>query len=261
MEGNNVELVGHTALVTGASQRLGAAIAGRLAQAGMRLAIHYHRSAAAAEQLCQQFIAAGSEAIVVQADLGDWQQTEQLLAHVHQQLGTVHVLINNAALFDPGGVDTTSQLVWQQQMAVNLQAPFILLQQFARQPGLRPQLNGSGGSDSTSQVYGKVINLLDRRVIRPRGGHLAYTISKSALWTLTRMAAAELAPHIQVNAIAPGAILPAPGASDEQFTRIAAAAPMLRAGTPTEIAESVLFMLQHDYITGELLCVDGGAHL
>ncbi|MBF0158967.1 MAG: SDR family oxidoreductase [Magnetococcales bacterium] len=246
-----MDLAGKTALITGSSQRLGAATAHALAAAGMRLAIHYHRSATAAQQLCHQFNQSGTEAVAVQADLADWQQTESLLAQVRQQLGPVQVLINNAALFDPGGVDTTSQQVWQQQMAVNLQAPFILLQQFARQPEL--QLSDS--------VHGKVINLLDRRVVRPRGGHLAYTISKSALWAMTRMAAAELAPRIQVNAIGPGAILPAPEASDEQFLRVAAACPMGRPGTPSDITAAILFLLQQDYITGELLCVDGGAHL
>ncbi|MBF0322894.1 MAG: SDR family oxidoreductase, partial [Magnetococcales bacterium] len=121
----------------------------------------------------------------------------------------------------------------------------------------QPHLNHSG--DAT--VRGKVINILDQRIKHPRPGHLAYTMAKSALWSVTQMAAMELAPVIQVNALAPGPILPAPDATPEQFLRIAAATPMHRPGTLEEITATLLFLLRHDYITGDMVCVDGGEHL
>ncbi|HIJ85584.1 MAG TPA: SDR family oxidoreductase, partial [Magnetococcales bacterium] len=156
-------------------------------------------------------------------------------------------LINNAAIFEPATVVDASWDNWNRHMAINLAAPFFLMSRFARQI---PE----GGA-------GKVVNIIDQRVLRPSTGHVTYTAAKSALWSLTQMAALELAPRIQVNAIGPGAILPAAQDDTASFMQIARCVPMGRPGTLEEITQALLFFLKVDYVTGEMLCVDGGQHL
>lgn len=238
---------GVTALLTGAGRRIGAACAEALAAQGARIAIHCHRSEADAESLCAAIRQRGGQAAWFCADLADAGQTSALLEQVCQHFGPVRILVNNAAIFQSGSLRTTSQEVWERHLAVNLTAPFLLMQAFAN--SLAPTLTG------------KIINLIDQRVVRPHSGQVAYTVAKSALWTLTRMAAVELAPTIQVNAIAPGPILPSAAATVGSFQQVAAATPLGRAGIPQDIADTLLFLVRQEFITGEMICVDGGEHL
>lgn len=241
-----MQLTGATALVTGASQRLGAAIATALATAGARVVIHHHHSGAAALALRNQLRSLGGAVATVAADLAQADAAGALVERAAAALGQpLTILVNNAAIFAPGGVRDTTLSDWQRQLAINLTAPFLLMQAFARQ--------------LPEQASGRIVNLLDRRVVNSPPGHAAYTSAKSALWSLTQQAAVELAPRILVNAVGPGPILPA--ADQDTFQRIAADTPLGRAGTPAEVAEAVLFLLRHDYLTGQLLCVDGGEHL
>lgn len=243
-----LELAGSTALITGAGQRIGAACAQALALAGVKVAVHAHHSLAAAQALCHAIQQQGGVAEPFLADLADPRQTTHLLEQVNSQLGTVRILVNNAAIFKPGAFGTTSLEAWQEMLAINLTAPFLLMQAFARALG--------------PVTAGVIVNLLDQRITRPRPGHLAYTVAKSALWSLTRMAALELAPTIRVNAIAPGPILPAVGMEGEaHFQRIAAATPLGRPGSPQDIVDTLLFLVRHAFITGEMVYVDGGEHL
>ncbi|MBF0425599.1 MAG: SDR family oxidoreductase [Magnetococcales bacterium] len=248
-----MELTGTTALITGAGRRLGAACALALARVGVRIVLHHGTSAADARVVSEEIQRLGGTALPLAADLADPEQVATLLPRAITLTGGIDILINNAAIFIPGGLRDTDSESWQRHLAINLTAPFLLMQAFARQPHLQP--NGD------TRVRGKVVNLLDQRIDRPRPGHVAYTAAKSALWSLTRMAALELAPAIQVNAIAPGPILPAADAPLEQFQRIAAATPAGCPGSPEAIVDALLFLLRHDYITGDKVCVDGGEHL
>ncbi|MBF0137780.1 MAG: SDR family oxidoreductase [Magnetococcus sp. DMHC-1] len=248
-----MKLPGTTALITGAGQRLGAACARALAGAGVTVMIHHDRSKQAALGVCDQIHQAGGQAFLLAADLADPEQAAALVPRSVAVMGRVDILINNAAIFAAGGLRDTDLTQWQRHLGINLTAPFLLLQAFARQPHWSHPVDPG--------VRGKVINILDQRIRHPRPGHLAYTTAKSALWSVTQMAARELAPTIQVNAIAPGPILAAPEATPEQFQRIAAATPAGRPGTLAEITTTVLFLLQHDYITGDMVSVDGGEHL
>lgn len=234
-----------TALVTGAGQRIGATCAEALALAGAKVAVHAHHSQAAALALCTAIGQQGGQAEPFFADLADPEQVTRLLEQVAMRLGTLHILVNNAAIFQPGTVRTTPVAAWDEMLAINLTAPFLLMQGFAN------------GMPTT----GVIINLLDQRITRPRPGHLAYTVAKSALWTMTRMAAVELAPTIRVNAIAPGPILPAAGSALEAFQQIGAATPLGRVGSPQDVVDALLFLVQHTFITGEMICIDGGEHL
>lgn len=238
---------GVTVLLTGAGRRIGAACAETLAVAGARVAVHCHHSEAEAESLCATIRQRGGQAQRFSADLTHVEQTSRLLEQVCSSLGPVRILVNNASIFQPGSLRTTRLEAWQHHLAVNLNAPFLLMQAFAR--ALVPPATG------------KIINLVDQRVTRPHSGYIAYTVAKGALWTLTRMAAVELAPYIQVNAIAPGPILSSQDADAESFQRVVAATPLGRAGKPQDIADTLLFLVHQEYITGEMICVDGGEHL
>ncbi|MBF0585093.1 MAG: SDR family oxidoreductase [Magnetococcales bacterium] len=240
-------LAGQVALVTGAGRRIGAACAEGLALAGARVAVHAHHAQSAASALCTAIGQQGGQAEPFFADLADPSQVEGLLEQVVGRLGTVQILVNNAAIFQPGALCTTSLAAWNEMLAINLTAPFLLMQAFAK--GISPTMSGV------------IINMIDQRITRPRPGHLAYTVAKSALWTMTQMAALELAPAVRVNAIAPGPILPAAGDGEERFQQIAEATPLGRAGSPQDVVDLLLFLVQSPFITGEMVCVDGGEHL
>lgn len=243
-------MAGRGALVTGAGRRLGGAVALALARAGVHLALHHHASANEARQLAARLEGLGVRAIPFAADLSDPTQAAELLPRVRETLGFVSILVNSAATFEPGSLRDTTPQAWQRTHDLILTAPFLLMQALARQEEF-----------SAPDTTGAVVNLLDQRIRRPRPGHLAYTVAKSALWSLTQLAAVELAPALRVNAVAPGPILPAPGANMAQFHKIAQATPLARPGAPDDVAEAVLFLLRQEFITGELIYVDGGEHL
>lgn len=238
-----------TALITGGALRIGAACAQALALQGVAVVIHYKTSHHAAQTLQKTIQAQGGQAHILQAELTDCDQVRSLLPRAEACLGSkpVNILINNAALFLPGTLRDDSLEQWHRHLAINLTAPFLLMQTFARR--LPP------GSQ------GKIIQLIDQHKEQPKVGYAAYSASKSALWTLTCQAALELAPDIQVNAIGPGPILPAPNGSLAAFDQIAAATPLQRPGTLNDITAALIFLLQNDFITGEMIRVDGGEHL
>lgn len=249
-----MELRGAVALVTGAGRRIGRVLASTLAGHGLSVGLHCHRSCQETLELVAELNSQGRTASLVEGDLLDPDQATALIATTRQALGAVRVLINSAAIFHPGGVATTDLAGWNHHLAVNLTAPWLLMRAFANQP------EWSGVTPGASPA-GKVINLLDQRVLRPQPGHVAYQVAKAGLWTLTQLAAMELAPTIQVNALALGAILPAHGSEPTAFRHLAAQTPAGRPGLPEEVAQAMLFLLHHDYMTGQLLAVDGGGHL
>ncbi|MBF0191584.1 MAG: SDR family oxidoreductase [Magnetococcales bacterium] len=237
-----------TALITGGARRLGAACVRALAREGMAVVIHHHGSEKAARELADAINAQGGTAHPLQADLEDSGQTETLIPQAEAVLGRpVTLLVNNAAIFEHGSIRHTPTDQWNRHLAINLTAPFLLTREFARRlPPGQP---------------GQIIQIIDRHAHQPRPDYAAYSAAKSALWTLTRQAALELAPAIRVNAIGPGPILPAPGDSPERFARIGAATPAGRSGSPDDIVAALLFLIRNDFITGELIRVDGGEHL
>ncbi|MBF0427384.1 MAG: SDR family oxidoreductase [Magnetococcales bacterium] len=238
-----------TALITGAGRRIGAACAKRVAQHGTAVVIHYGTSHSEAKELQEEITNQGGEAHILQADLTDPEQTMALIPQAMALLNSrpIDILINNAAIFLPGSIQSTPIDLWNRHLAINLTAPFLLMQAFVL--ALPPQRTG------------KIIQIIDQYGHRPRPGYAAYSAAKSALWTLTRQAALELAPRIQVNAIGPGPILPASGDSMKKFAQIAAATPSQRAGTLDDITAALFFLLHNDFITGEMIRVDGGEHL
>lgn len=242
-----MELNGKLALITGAGRRLGRAIAEHLAQQGIRVVIHYHHSQQQAQEVATAIQQQGGWAEILSTNLEHLSSVATLIDQVYDRFAPVDILVNNAANFAPGTTTDTPLSVWQQTLDLNLTAPFLLMQRFAQ--------HLPAGSQ------GRIVNILDRRVLRLSPGRTAYTVAKSGLWTLTQLAAMEWAPHITVNAIAPGPILAALGDPPSHLLNIARQTPMQKPGSPLDIASTALFLIQHNYITGEMIAVDGGAHL
>jgi NAD(P)-dependent dehydrogenase (short-subunit alcohol dehydrogenase family) len=235
------------ALVTGGARRIGRALVLALADAGYAVAVHHHASGNEAEALVAEIGRAGGRATALAADLADEAQVASLLPRATAALGPVGVLVNNASRFDNDTVATVTRESWDSHLAVNLRAPFVLTQQLA---ALLP-----------AEAGGLVVNLLDERVWNLTPYFLSYTLSKSALWTLTQTTALALAPRIRVNGIGPGPTLPSPRQSPEQFGRQCRMMPLHRGTSPQEIAAALRFILAAPAMTGQMIALDGGQHL
>jgi NAD(P)-dependent dehydrogenase (short-subunit alcohol dehydrogenase family) len=235
------------ALVTGAAQRIGRAITLALAADGWAVAVHYRGSRDAADELVRAIEKRGRRAVALGADLAREEEVKVLLPRAAEALGPIGCLVNNASTFENDTVDTATRQSWDHHLEPNLRAPFVLTQEFAR---LLP-----------AERNGVVVNLLDERVWNLTPYFLSYTVSKSALWTLTRTLALALAPRIRVNGIGPGPTLPSPRQSREQFERQCRLMPLQRGTSPEEIAAAVRFILAAPAMTGQMIALDGGQHL
>jgi NAD(P)-dependent dehydrogenase (short-subunit alcohol dehydrogenase family) len=241
-------LRGQTAIVTGGAVRLGRALVDRLAREGADVCVHYGSSRAAAEETVRALRKLGVRATSVQADVNEPVSAAQhVCAHALREFGRIDVLINNAAIFARGSLLETDEVNWDRHLNINLKSPVFLCRELAK----------SLARDSRAHI----VNIVDWRAERPGAGHLAYSVAKAGLVALTKALALELAPQVQVNAIAPGAILPAPGASREQFAALGRQAPLQRTGHPDDIADAVVYLLRSEFVTGEVLHVTGGQEL
>jgi pteridine reductase len=240
-----MDITGKTVLITGAAIRVGRSLALACAQAGADVVIHYGGSHEAASSLQAEIQALGRKALLFQAELSEPEQVSGLVERAWAWQ-PIDALVNNASVFDPLTWDQTCLEDWNRTLAINLTAPFLLSQAFARKVG--------------SERTGRIVNLLDWRALRPGPDHLPYTISKAGLAALTRSLAAALAPHITVNGLALGAILPPAGGGDA--TKVIQPVPAGRWAELSEVNQALIFLLGGPaYITGEILHIDGGRHL
>lgn len=245
------------ALVTGAGQRLGRAIALDLARSGWRVAIHYNRSSAAAESAVEEIRAAGGQAAAVGADLLDEAQVETLVARAAEVLGgPLNVLINNASIFEPDSLKDGTRESWDRAIGSNLRAPVKLTQDFAAQA---PEAEVDAAGEPRAAAC--VINMIDQRVWRPTPFFMSYTVAKMGLWAFTRTAAMALAPRVRVNGIGPGPTLVNERQADEHFTRQRQNVILGRGAHPEDICAGVRFLISADSMTGQMLALDGGQHL
>lgn len=238
------------ALVTGGAVRVGKAIALALATQGYNIALHYNHSQGAAEQTAKQILELGVKVSLIQSDLSDSEQIKAMFACAHRELGNIDVLVNSAAIFPHNDTLNHDLDCWQQVMDLNLKAPLLLSQAFSQQAHFK-----------SSNNYGHIINLLDARINKPAGDHLIYRMSKSALQHQTQCLAQELAPQIQVNGLALGAILAPPGADELHFARMSKQIPLKRTGSPQAVADAISFLISQAFITGAILPIDGGEFL
>ena len=242
-----MQLQGKVALVTGAGQRLGRAMASALAGRGMTVAIHYHGSIQGATSLRDEIVRAGGQAACFEADLSDPNAARALPGQVVQRFGKLDVLVNSAAIMQRVRLEDTTPEQWNSILDLNLRSVFFCSQ---------------GAAAALRATRGKVINLADLAGLEPWTGFAAHSISKAGVVMLTKVLALSLAPDVTVNAIAPGAVLVPEDYPKEERERLARSTPLRRLGDPADVISALLYLLEGgDFVTGQVLVVDGGRFL
>ena len=229
------------AFVTGAAHRLGKTFALTLARLGYDILLHYHSAEEEAYQTQTEIQALGRHVSLAHADLTDPQQIQSLASSIR----SLNVLVNSAAFMPSGNVDALSIENWDLSLDLNLRAPFLLAQ-----------------SVSKKMVdNGLIVNITDVGAQKAWSRYPSYTVSKAALESLTRILARALAPKIRVNAIAPGFVLSSEIVPAEEWERLIKRVPLQRPARTEEIASALEFLLKNEYITGQVIVVDGGYSL
>ena len=239
-----MDISGKVALVTGGAARVGRALALGLAEAGADLVVHYNRSEAAAADTVLAARQYGVRATALQSNLADPRSQDELVRAAQEAYGRVDLLVHSASPFVAGSLEKVTREEWRLVMGVVVEG-FLALAQ-----GLAPGMVDRG--------EGEIVVILDRGIIDPWPDYLAHGVAKSALWALARTLAVELAPHVHVNGIVPGPVLPPPSMSERVARRIAEGTLAGRWGGTQSIVDAMLFLLRSDYVTGERLFVDGG---
>jgi NAD(P)-dependent dehydrogenase (short-subunit alcohol dehydrogenase family) len=242
-----MDIRGKVALITGSSKRIGRETAIELARRGAHVAIHYRSDEAGALETQRLARESGAKAEVFHAELTDAGDVERLFVDLEKQFGGLDILVNSASAFDPGTLEESTPDLWNRQVDSNAKAPFFVAQRAA----VLLQRRG----------HGKIVNLVDvaGEVVWP--GYLVYSISKAAFIAVNRGLAKALAPAVQVNGIAPGPVLFPEYYTPAQKHLAVERTLLKRAGSARDIVNAVVFLLENDYITGEVLHVDGGRHL
>jgi pteridine reductase len=233
------------ALVTGAAKRLGRAVALRLGEEGADVVVHYRSSVADAQSAVAEIEKFGRRAHAIAADLTNVAEIKRLFDETAKQFGRLDVLVNSAANFLPSSIVSTTEEIWDASLDTDLKAPFFCAQ--AAAPLLR-------------RTKGSIINFADTGGLVGWPGYIAHSVSKAGVVMLTKVLAKSLAPEVRVNAIAPGTItMPDdPPELEADFIKLA---PLRRTGAPSDIADTVVFLVNSKFITGQVLVVDGGRTL
>jgi 3-oxoacyl-[acyl-carrier protein] reductase/pteridine reductase len=242
-----VEIKGKTALITGGAHRVGKAIALTLAQAGANVVINYHSSDAAARETVREAQAVGVGALAVQADVGNLEQVRALVASAGDQFGAVDILVNSASIWKKTPMPMGDFTDWHRVLGVLVDGSMYLADAVA--PAMLEREEGT------------IINIVDLSAWKPFSGYIAHSVGKAALLALTRQLAVELAPAVSVNAVAPGPVLPPPDYSEDEISRVARRTLKGRWGVAQDVADAVRFLVEADYITGDVIVVDGGERL
>ena len=240
-----MKLEGATALITGGAKRVGKEIALALARQHTHIAISYQASRKEAEKVVSEIEALGVKALAVAADIAKAKDVDHLIKTVHMTLGSLDILINNAAIYEETPFDKLTEEQWNRHLEINLKGTFLCARaasEIMRKKGM-----------------GKIINISDWSGIRPYKDYMPYCVSKAGVIALTKALAIELAPAIQVNCICPGPVLLPEAYGESERRAIIAETPLARLGSPEDISSAVLFFIQgSDFITGAILPVDGG---
>lgn len=239
-----MEIQDRIALVTGGARRLGRAIAVGLARRGTHVAVHYHASRAEAADAVREIEALGVRSRAYGADLRDAAQIERLVRDVESDFGGLDILLNSAGVLEHRPLLEITPGDWDGVLDLNLRAPFFCAQHAAR------VMKARGG--------GKIINLTDLAAFQPWTGYAHHCAAKAGLEALTRVLARALAPEIQVNAIAPGSVLPPDAWGAKERADLVRRTALKRLGSPEDVVRAVHFVLESDYMTGATVVVDGG---
>lgn len=246
-ESISVNPQGKVALVTGGAHRVGKAITLMLAQAGAHVVINYHDSAAEAEQTLAEARALGVDALAVQCDVSDWPAVQEMAAAIERHFGGVDIIVNSASHFGKTPFPSTDPAVmstYHQVTRILLDGAYYVCNR------LTPYMIARG--------EGAIVNIVDLSAWNPWPNFLAHSVGKAGLLAMTRQLALELAPKVRANAVAPGPVLPPPGYSEEQKAASARRTLLGRWGSPADVALAVKFLIEADFVTGEVLTVDGG---
>lgn len=235
-----------TALITGAAKRIGRALSLHLAAQGWNIAIHYNSSQQEALTLQKELksLYANQQFEIFKADLYLADQVEKLIPQVLQSMPGIDLLINNASVFNKCTLAQTDTELFNQNMNINFRAPFILTREFINRCG-----------------KGLIINFVDTKITNNKSNYAAYTLSKKALWEMTKMTALEVGPNIRINAIAPGLTLAPEEKPEEYLWKMAENIALKRPGGLQPVLKSLDYILANDYLTGQLLFCDGGENL
>jgi Dehydrogenases with different specificities (related to short-chain alcohol dehydrogenases) len=242
-----MNLNGKVALVTGGAKHIGKAIVLALATRGCKLVVHYHTSQAEAEETVKELLAAGHEAVALQADITQEADVDRMIEAAIARFGHIDVLVNNAAVFFRTPVDTLTVEEWERTLDVNLTGTFFC----AHKIGLRMREWG----------WGHIINMADVAGLRPWADYIPYSVSKACVITFTQGLALELAPQVMVNAVVPGPVLFQDDTPEDVRQREIDKTLLKRTVTPEEVAEVVVFVAESDYSTGSIFPVDAGRSL
>ncbi|MDF1566520.1 MAG: SDR family oxidoreductase [Spirochaetaceae bacterium] len=237
-------LEGRTAMVTGGARRLGAAIVRGLAANGCRTIIHCRNSMEEAKILAGEIRNGGGKTQVVRRDLADPDDIALWFESLSEEIGEIDILVNSASEYIRDRYETMSPADLNRSMAIHAVSPLAMI----------TAMKGRN-------TPGAVVNLLDTRTSGPDPGHASYHLGKRALAALTRELAVEMAPNIRINAVSPGIVLPAEGKDPDWIERMALTNPMGRWGHEGDVVDAVLYLIRADFVTGEILHVDGGRHL
>lgn len=241
-----MDLHGRVALVTGGAHRVGRAIVLGLARAGARVVVHYHRSADQAREVQAELSAIGADSRLLAGDLSVVAQAERVVDEAIGCWGQLDLLVNSAGIWGSTPIGTVSEARWDELIDTNLRSAFFTSQRAA------PALTAARGA---------IVNIADVGALRPWRNHAPYLVSKGGLVTLTEALAKDLAPHVRVNAVAPGPVLLPDDWTPEQAERTAATVLLRRLGSPDDVAQAVVYLAQAEYVTGVVLPVDGGDRL
>jgi len=234
-------------LITGGATRIGKEIAIHFSKKGWNIAIHYFRSSFKAKSLKKIIDKNSVKAILIKADLKKTKQVEKIISIAKKKLGTIDCLINNAALFERDDILDFTVKSWYNHLNINLLAPIILTKQFARQ--------------ASKKTTSNIINIIDQRVFKLTPIFMSYTLSKSALYTLTKTMAMRLSPNIKVNGIAPGPTIKSKRQSAKHFNEQAKSTLLKKPVGTEDICDTVEFLINNNSITGQIVAVDSGQNL
>ena len=239
-------LNGRVVLVTGAGRRVGRAIALALGAQGMPVVVHFNGSRDGAEETARLIVESGGEAVIEQADLARVDAAYALVDRAVAWRGTLGALVNSAAIMLRTPIPDTTQDDWDRMFALNVRAPYFLSQRAA------PSLAASRGA---------IVNIADLAAFESWPAYVPHGMTKAAVVQMTRAMAQALAPDVRVNAVAPGVVLLPEGWSDEGARHLQETTPLRRLGAPEDVAQAVVYLLGAEYVTGEVVRVDGGRHV
>jgi NAD(P)-dependent dehydrogenase (short-subunit alcohol dehydrogenase family) len=240
-------MINKNLLITGGSMRIGREIAIHFSKKGWNIAIHYFKSSSEAKKLKSIVEENSVKVVLIKADLRNTKQVEKIIPTATKKLGKIDCLINNAALFEKDDILNFTKKSWNDHLNINLLAPTILIKYFAKQASKKNTSN--------------IINIIDQRVFRLTPVFMSYTLSKSALYTLTKTMAMRLSPYIKVNGIAPGPTIKSKRQSTKHFNKQAESTLLKKSVGPDDICDTVEFLINNSSITGQIIAVDSGQNL